>query len=275
MTNDILSQITARKREEIARQKSARPIALLRDQAKTVSRPCLSMKRALERSSTGIIAEFKRRSPSKGWISQKADAAQIPSAYEQAGAAALSILTDSEFFGGSMGDLQTARTVTSLPLLCKEFIIDEYQLLQARLAGADAVLLIAACLSKETCAVLADLAHRLGLEVLLELHAPQELTYVECQADMVGINNRHLGSFHTDAGTSFRMAEALRQSVSQLPGYAPVLVSESGLSDTATVRKLREAGFRGFLIGETFMRTEHPARTLQTFVTELNHTPRL
>lgn len=227
-----------------------------------------SMRLSLLASPSGIIAEFKRRSPSKGWIKQEAQAEEIPPAYAGAGAAALSILTDEKFFGGSLRDLRTARPLVNRPILRKEFIIDEYQLLQTRVAGADAVLLIAACLHKEECAALASRARELGLEVLLELHDESELDYLTANVDMVGINNRHLGSFATDVQHSFTLAATLRAQIASLP-QAPVLVSESGISSPDTVKQLRDAGFRGFLIGETFMKTEAPGDTLRHFIQQI------
>lgn len=267
---DILSDIVAAKRTEVARQKQAVPSEILRQQVEELLRKnpaTRSLRRSLAASPTGIIAEFKRRSPSKGWINPEADPRKVVQAYEQNGASALSILTDEPYFGGTLADLQAARPLTSLPILRKDFIIDPYQLLQARLAGADAVLLIAACLTRTECDALADEAHSLGLEVLLEIHADEELDYVSPRADLAGINNRHLGSFHTDVQNSFRLAE-------QLAGKAaaaghPLLVSESGISRPDTLRRLREAGFRGFLIGETFMKTPSPGQTLHTFIRQI------
>ena len=246
---DILSQIIEHKKTEVQAQKQAIGLEQLREQVKeqlkTDNTPRRSMKQALAQSATGIIAEFKRRSPSKGWINRQAQTDLIPPGYEASGASALSILTDETFFGGTLDDIRTARPLTRLPILRKDFIIDEYQLLQACLAGADAVLLIAACLTCEECATLAEQAHALGLEVLLELHSESELAYLSTvAADMVGINNRNLGSFVTDVANSFRIADRLRQQTSAL------LVSESGISSMETIQRLRAAGYRGFLLGE-------------------------
>ena len=222
------------------------------------------MKQALAASSTGIISEFKRRSPSKGWINEAAQAEEIPASYEAAGAAALSILTDEKFFGGTLRDIRTARPLVRIPILRKDFIIDEYQLLQACIVGADAVLLIAACLSPEQCSTLTAQAHELGLEVLLEIHSPSELSYINKEVDMVGVNNRNLGSFVTDVENSFRIARQLREATHG--PASPLLVSESGISDPETICRLRAAGFRGFLIGETFMKTANPGETLKEFI---------
>lgn len=260
---DILTEIITHKRVEIARQKQAvSPEYLLEQVANLMEEsadlPSRSMKQALAASPSGIIAEFKRRSPSKGWINRDADALLIPAAYEASGASALSILTDEKFFGGSLRDIRTARPLVNIPILRKDFIIDEYQLLQARLVGADAVLLIAACLTPEQCATLTTRAHELGLEVLLEVHSSSELSYINKEVDMVGVNNRNLGTFDTDVENSFRIAEQLRA--------LPLLVSESGISHPDTVRRLRACGFRGFLIGETFMKTASPGDALKEFI---------
>ena len=250
---DILSEIIANKRFEVDLQKQAISIEQLQEGINEVP-ASRSMKRALASSDSGIIAEFKRRSPSKGWIKQEARPEEIVAA----GASALSILTDEKFFGGSLKDIRTARPLVDVPIIRKDFIIDEYQLYQAKIVGADAVLLIAAALKQEKCQELAEQAHELGLEVLLEIHSAEELPYINSKIDMIGINNRNLGTFFTDVENSFRLA-------GQLPQDA-VLVSESGISDPEVVKRLRTAGFRGFLIGETFMKTPQPGETLQNFL---------
>ena len=265
---DILSEIIAHKQTEIELQKQTVSPEQLQEQAGIIIRENAahrrSMKQALAASSTGIISEFKRRSPSKGWINEAARAEEIPAAYEAAGAAALSILTDEKFFGGTLLDIRTARPLVRIPILRKDFIIDEYQLLQACIVGADAVLLIASCLSPEQCSTLTAQAHELGLEVLLEIHSPSELSYINKEVDMVGVNNRNLGSFVTDVENSFRIARQLRESTHG--PASPLLVSESGISDPETICRLRAAGFRGFLIGETFMKTANPGETLKEFI---------
>lgn len=269
---DILNTIVAHKREQVAAEKRLVAPQAMQEEALASPRPGHSMRQALARSESGIIAEFKRRSPSKGWIKREADASLIPAAYARSGAAALSVLTDEAFFGGSLADLQTARQCTNLPLLRKDFIIDPYQVDQARAHGADAVLLIAACLTPDEAQRLAHHAHSLGMEVLLEVHSPQELHYLQCDPDMVGVNNRNLGTFVTDVNNSFRMAELLRQAVDEQSSpdrEPPLLVSESGISQPDTIRRLREAGFRGFLIGETFMKTPSPAETLKQMLLQL------
>lgn len=254
---DILSEIIANKRFEVDLQKQAISIEQLQEGISDAP-VSHSMKQALASSATGIIAEFKRRSPSKGWIKQGARPEEIVPSYAAAGASALSILTDDKFFGGSLKDIRAACPLVEIPILRKDFIIDEYQLFQAKIVGADAVLLIAAALEQEKCNELVGQAHALGLEVLLEIHSSEELAYINKEIDMVGINNRNLGTFFTDVENSFRLA-------GQLPQDA-VLVSESGISDPEIVKRLRTAGFRGFLIGETFMKTPQPGETLRDFL---------
>lgn len=243
---DILQEIVAHKREELERMQAKKP----------------SLREALLQSPTGIIAEFKRKSPSKGWIKEDGRADIIPLSYQQNGAAALSILTDKDYFGGHDDFIRTARqSGVTIPILYKNFVIDEMQLYEAALCGASAVLLIAACLSKAQCKSLLDKAHTLGLEVLLEMHDEHELEYAELNPDLCGINNRNLGSFVTDVQNSFRLAEMLPQDA--------VKVSESGISNPETVRALRQAGFRGFLIGENFMKTPDPGLALAEFIAKL------
>ena len=243
---DVLQEIVAHKREELERMRAKKP----------------SLRQALLDSETGIIAEFKRRSPSKGWIKEEGRAADIPLSYQQNGAAAISILTDKQYFGGHDRFIVEARqSGVILPILYKNFVIDEMQLYEAALCGASAVLLIAACLTKQECGKLLQKAHELGLEVLLEMHSEEELGYCELQPDVYGINNRNLGSFVTDVENSFRLAE-------QLPKDA-VKVSESGISKPETIRELRAAGFQGFLIGETFMREADPGLALKQFIEKI------
>ena len=226
---DILQEIIAHKHQEMERLYAPKP----------------SLSQALLNSATGIIAEFKRRSPSRGWIKEDGCADIIPLSYQQNGAAALSI----------------RQSGVTLPILYKNFIIDEAQLYAAALCGASAVLLIAACLTKAQCKSLMDKAHVLGLEVLLEMHSEQELEYADLQPDLCGINNRNLGSFQTDVENSFHLAKLLPKEA--------VKVSESGISNPDTVKALRQAGFRGFLIGENYMKTADPGLTLNEFISKL------
>ncbi len=242
---DILEEIVAHKRKEVELLYAPKP----------------SLRQALLQSDTGIIAEFKRKSPSKGWIKQEGKAEEIPLSYQQNGATGISILTDEKYFGGRDGFITAAReSGVVIPILYKNFVVNEMQLYVAALCGASVVLLIAACLTKQECRCLIQKAHELGLEVLLEMHSEQELEYAELEPDLCGINNRNLGSFVTDVETSFRLAE-------KLPKDA-VKVSESGISDPKTVIALRDAGFRGFLIGENFMKTPNPGTALKEFISQ-------
>lgn len=261
---DILQEIIAHKRIEVEQFKQQLPPHTLYAQVEQMldDAPVASMSQALLASDTGIIAEFKRRSPSKGWIKENGRPDEIPLSYEQHGASAISILTDEKYFGGSDEYIRVARkTGVTIPVLYKNFIIDEYQLFQARKCGASAVLLIAADLSLAECRSLMKMAHELGLEVLLEMHSEQELDYADMEPDMYGVNNRHLGSFVTDVQSSFMLA-------SRLPSDG-CKVSESGLSDPETVKLLRAAGYRGFLMGEHFMKTTDPGLALQDFISRL------
>ena len=261
---DILEDIVAWKRRELEQRRKAIPSRTLYEAVERMMDADAgrrSMSRALAKSATGIIAEFKRKSPSKGWIREEGRAEEIPASYARHGASALSILTDEKFFGGSPDFIRTARPLVETPILRKDFIIDEYQLFEARLIGADAVLLIAADLTKDECRNLAHTAHELQLETLLEIHSESELEYVGDCIDMVGVNNRNLGTFHTDVQNSFRLSELLPKDM--------LRVSESGISNPDTVNELRQAGFRGFLIGENFMKTENPGAALAEFISKI------
>ncbi|MBQ5982574.1 MAG: indole-3-glycerol phosphate synthase TrpC [Prevotella sp.] len=261
---DVLDEIVAHKRLEVAAFKEQLPPSRLYQMVEgIVEMPQPSMRQALLDSPTGIIAEFKRKSPSKGWIKEDGKANEIPLSYQKNGASAISILTDEKFFGGKDDFIKVAReSGVTIPILYKNFIIDEYQLFQARLCGASAVLLIAADLSLVECKSLIRLSHELGLEVLLEMHEERELDYAELEPDMYGINNRNLGTFVTDVQNSFRLASRLPNDVCK--------VSESGISHPDTVKMLKMAGFSGFLIGENFMRTDAPGQSLQEFISKLN-----
>lgn len=262
---DILEEIVAYKRTEVECQKAEKPARVLYKEVELAldkhEHDVVSMRKSLAESESGIIAEFKRKSPSKGWIHADARVTDVVPSYANAGAAALSILTDEKYFGGSMQFVQQVRSLVPTPILRKDFIVDEYQLFQARLIGADAVLLIAADLKQKECANLAAMAHELGLETLLEIHSESELDYVGDNIDMVGVNNRNLGTFHTDVQNSFRLASLLPKDF--------LLVSESGISNPDVVRDLRLAGYRGFLIGETFMKTANPGESLKSFIHNL------
>ena len=258
---DILNEIITHKKREVARQIEEHPLSMLKQRLSVESVPFYSLKTALEKSSTGIIAEFKRRSPSKGWINRSAEATTVVQAYELAGAAALSVLTDEPYFGGTLTDLRAATKSVSIPVMRKEFIVDEYQIYDAKLSGASAILLIAAAITKEESKRFTELAGELHLEVLLELHDEWETEYITEHNRLIGINNRNLGSFVTDIQKSFRMIDLLPREA--------LLISESGISDPQVVRELRDAGYRGFLIGENFMKSDDPGESLGAFLKDI------
>lgn len=257
---NILDKIIAHKKEEVEVRKTLLAEAELKDTL-YFSRPCFSLKQnLLAENATGIIAEFKRRSPSKGFIQQGADAASVTQAYTQYGASGLSILTDHEFFGGNNEDLIAAR-VNNIPILRKDFVIDPYQLVEAKAIGADVILLIAACLTTGEVKELAAYAKELGLEVLLELHEENELEHICPEVDMVGINNRDLKTFKVDVQRSVVL--------SKLIPAGKIKIAESGISDTATIKLFREEGYKGFLIGENFMKEANPGKAFEHFVQSL------
>lgn len=258
----ILDQIIAQKRIEVEQRKAANPVSAL-EQLPDFKRMCLSSRDAVQDlHSTGIIAEFKRRSPSKGIINDQADIVATTQGYVQAGAAVLSILTDEPFFGGTPADLQAARLANpETPILRKDFIIDRYQLLEAKAWGADLVLLIAACLTPDEIAELSLQAHDLSLQVLLEVHDEDELDRsLTPNIDLIGVNNRDLKTFTTSIDTSLRLVERIPDTFAK--------ITESGLHDADTMLTLFRAGFDGFLIGEAFMKTTDPAKALATLVSQ-------
>ena len=268
---DILDTIIANKRKEVIAQKEAVPLrTLLALKSSQFERPVISMREALAGSSCGIIAEFKRKSPSKGWLFPDAKVEDILPLYESGGASACSVLTDTVFFGGSLNDLGQARDLVQLPLLRKDFMVDEYQIFQARAMGADAILLIASVLTPVECLRLAREAFRLKMEVLLEIHHVDELNRLNPYIDMLGVNNRNLGTFDTSVDHSFRLIELILKEIGEDPAV-PLFVSESGLSDVQTILALRRVGFRGFLIGEMLMKTSEPGNTLKGFIGQLNN----
>lgn len=260
---DILEEIVAYKKNEVEQFKKELHQIYLEGRVEILQNALIpSMKNALMKSDTGIIAEFKRKSPSKGWINEAATADKVPISYQENGAAAISILTDNHYFGGSNAFIRTANaTKVRIPILYKNFIVDEYQIYQAKICGASAILLIAACLTKEQCRQFIAKAHELELEVLLEMHNEEETEYAELEPDMYGINNRNLGTFETDVNNSFQLIE-------RLPAEG-VKVSESGISDPDTIRQLRACGYKGFLIGETFMKEADPGLALKNFIAQI------
>jgi indole-3-glycerol phosphate synthase len=260
---NILDTIIAHKKVEVARRKAETPVAQLEKTSGFNREPYSLAQFLLDPRRTGIIAEFKRRSPSKGIINAAADVKKVTAAYADNGASAISVLTDSEFFGGSTADLEAARH-NEIPILRKDFIIDEYQLVEARSMGADVILLIAACLSAAAVKDLAKTAQSLGLSVLLELHDEAELGHVNEYTPIVGINNRNLKTFEVDINRSLAMA-------AQLPSSA-IKVAESGIDRIENIKIFKDHGFRGFLIGELFMKSVDPARRFAEFVQEMKTT---
>lgn len=260
---NILDKIVLTKREETERQKRIFPIEKLTT-APYYNRSCNSLKEALRKTgASGIIAEFKQKSPSKGAINPGARVEVVTQGYVEAGASGLSVLTDAEYFGGSLDNLVKAREVNPVtPLLRKDFIIDIYQVEEAKANGADVILLIAACLEKEEIETLAARAKKLGMEILLEIHDESELLKVTPLVDLVGVNNRNLKTFTVDIETSVRLA-------GQIPGSF-VKVTESGLSSAQDIRQLRSSGYQGFLIGETFMKTADPGKACRELITGIH-----
>jgi len=256
----ILDTILADKVIEVAERKRLVPISEL-EKAPAFSRKCLSMKQSLLNSETGIISEFKRKSPSKGWIHEHANILEVTSGYSSAGASGISILTDLPYFGGSPEDIIAARPGILCPVLRKDFVIDEYQLYEAKAMGADVILLIAAALTGKRTFELARKAHELGLEVLLEIHNADEIRHANDFVDMLGVNNRNLKTFEVNTQVSFELAGLIPHQF--------VKVSESGISKSETVRELRKAGYKGFLMGENFMKEANPADALSKFIGEL------
>jgi indole-3-glycerol phosphate synthase len=257
---NILDRIIAHKRIEVEQNKKNVPVKQL-EKGIYFNRQALSLRRSLlDENKTGIIAEFKRRSPSKGIINDRDTVETVTNSYVSSGASGLSILTDLEFFGGTLNDLMAARK-NNLPILRKDFMIDEYQLIEAKANGADAILLIAACLSTAELKQLSYTAKSLGLEVLLELHDESELDHITPQVDLVGVNNRNLKNFEVD----------LKQSalLSQKIGIEFIKVAESGITSAKEIDYLKGVGFHGFLIGEHFMKQSNPGKAFSDFVKSL------
>lgn len=259
---NILDQIIEHKKKEVDDRKALYPVKLLEKSIFFSTQP-VSMKKYITREDkTGIIAEFKRKSPSKGIINAHASVERTSIGYMQAGASALSILTDKQFFGGANEDLITARKYNFCPIIRKDFTIDEYQIVEAKSIGADAILLIAAVLSPERSKILTSFAHSFGLEVLLEVHDEDELKKnLEVGADMIGVNNRNLKTFEVSIDVSKRLSALMPDHV--------VKVSESGISAPETILELKKYGYRGFLMGENFMKHSRPDEAAMEFMTEL------
>jgi len=254
----ILEKIIQDKKREVELRKAVLPAAKLEGFG-LFDRQTVSLKNTLKARETGIIAEHKRRSPSRAIINQDGNVPDIVSGYTAAGAGGISILTDGKYFGGSLDDLVLARASTSLPLLRKEFIIDPYQILEARAFGADAILLIAAVLSREALGSLCKSAQALGMEVLLEVHSRAELDFsLDAGADLIGVNNRNLKTFEVSLETSRALGNLIPEGVGK--------ISESGLKSPGQIRELKDQGFDGFLMGEAFMKTADPGKALGDFL---------
>jgi len=257
---DILETIVAHKKTEVAAAKAKVTIEDLKKQP-FFSRPTLSLKKfLLDETKTGIIAEFKRKSPSKGIINGNATVAEVTGAYAKHGASCLSVLTDEKFFGGTPADLIEARE-NNIPILRKDFMIDTYQLYEARAMGADVILLIAACLTPQQVKEFAAVAKELQLEVLLEIHNEDELKHICTATEIVGVNNRDLKTFTVDIQRSIDLSKKIPEN--------KLLIAESGISKIETIFHMKNAGFTGFLIGENFMKEEDPGTAFGEFVAKL------
>jgi indole-3-glycerol phosphate synthase len=259
---NILDKIVLRKREEIQLAKQKVSIQQLEAALHFERQPYRFKDFLRDDQRTGIIAEFKRRSPSKGIINDRVTVEEVTTAYAAAGASAISVLTDVDFFGGDPSDLLKARAVNQVPLLRKDFMVDEYQILEAKAWGADIILLIAAILTPKEIEALAGTAKSLGLNVLLEVHNQEELERSICaDLDAIGVNNRNLADFTVNIQTSFDLADRIPNDFMK--------ISESAISETDTIKRLKTAGFNGFLIGENFMKTEDPGAAMRQFARDL------
>ncbi|MFQ3576472.1 MAG: indole-3-glycerol phosphate synthase TrpC [Cytophagales bacterium] len=261
MATNILQQIVASKYQEVEMRKVLLPVAVL-EKSDDFERKCFSLKDSLNNSDTGIIAEFKRKSPSKGIFDINFKVEEITTGYVANGATALSVLTDEDFFGGSLSDLVAARNLNDCPILRKDFMVDEYQVVAAKACGADVILLIAAAITPEQSLKLATFAKSLGLEVLLEVKNKEEIEpYLNPYIDCVGVNNRNLENFVVNVETSMELASFIPNEF--------VKISESGISNAETIKKLRNYGYRGFLIGEAFMQSPNPIESFQKLFSSL------
>ena len=256
----ILETIVANKRKEVEKLKPLSTIERFEKKGFFWEVANRSLVQSLQaKDSTGIVAEFKRKSPSKGWFKNKElEVEPVVVPYNRLGAAGISVLTDDEFFGGDLDDLIQAKVVTEVPILRKDFMIDPWQIAEAKAFGADVILLIAACLSPAEVKQMAGYAKSIGLEVLLEIHNEEELDHICDEVDMVGVNNRNLKTFEVDINISLGL-------INKIPTTKPA-VAESGISDVETILTLKQAGFKGFLIGETFMKEANPGKAFAEFV---------
>jgi indole-3-glycerol phosphate synthase len=257
---NILETIIVKKKIEVEKRKRTKTISELEEMVFFKNKTFSFKEFLLRKDNTGIIAEFKRRSPSKGIINNCSFTADVTKDYAKYGASAVSVLTDEEFFGGSLKDLVEAR-VNNIPILRKDFIIDEYQIIESKSHGADIILLIAACLSKEEIKKFSALAKNLDLNVLLEIHNENELEHICDDVDVVGINNRDLKTFKVDLNHSIELCKKIPSD--------KIKISESGIDDVKTIKYLKQNGFSGFLIGEKFMKEKNPGKAFADFVKEL------
>ena len=257
---NILDTIIAKKKIEVAVRKRNTDIRALENGPFFKNKTLSLREYLLRKDKTGIIAEFKRKSPSKGIINNSSTVAEVTAAYAKFGASAISVLTDEEFFGGSLNDLQEA-TINEVPLLRKDFIIDEYQLIESKAFGAEVILLIAACLTKDEVKKFASFAKNIGLNVLLEIHNEQELSHICNDVDVVGVNNRDLKTFTVDINRSIELSTKIPSEI--------IKISESGIDNIDSIKLLKQHGFSGFLIGERFMKENNPGLAFQNFTEEL------
>jgi len=259
---NILNKIIETKKVEVANQKKVVSVSQL-EKYPGFNRKCNSLiSSLLKEGSSGIIAEFKQKSPSKGEINYRVKVEEVTKGYVEAGVAGLSVLTDYEYFGGTIANLAKAReTNPNIPILRKDFMIDTYQIIEAKAFGADVILLIAACLEKEEAKNLAEKAKSLGMDVLMEIHNEEELNIVNDFVDIVGINNRNLKTFEVNVETSVNLAKLIPDQF--------VKISESGLAGAETVHYLKKNGFKGFLMGETFMKTDNPGEACKQLISKL------
>ncbi|PXY02390.1 indole-3-glycerol phosphate synthase TrpC [Marinifilum breve] len=260
---NILDRIVEKKLSEVAVQKMKQPIYQVMSE-ENFKRKCYSAKESITKAgASGVIAEFKRQSPSKGVINGNATPDEVVGKYQLAGASMVSVLTDESFFGAKTEDFDTARKTLQIPLLRKEFIVDPYQIYQSKAMGADVILLIAAILTPQRCKDFAFLAKELGMEVLLELHDESELAHVNKFVDLVGINNRNLKTFAVDTDKSIQLASKLPEDM--------IRVAESGLSNSDIVKEMRDKGFQAFLMGEYFMKQDSPGDACKELIREISN----
>ena len=259
----ILDKIVRDKKLEVDKLSSNTSIKEL-ESSRLFSRQCISLKDSILKSTGGIICEFKRRSPSNNNINYKSNVSEVVKGYQKAGAAGLSILTNKQYFDGDIKDIVEIRDISSIPILRKEFIISEYQIIEAKSIGSDAILLIASILSKEEIKNYSSLAKNIGLEVLFEIHNAEELEKISGEnIDIIGVNNRNLDTLEIDIQNSVDLYNKIPNSF--------VKISESGISEVESILKLREVGYQGFLIGENFMRTDDPFVSAYNFIKEVEN----